>query len=71
MLVLESVSNISCGGRFINFLVLFYVLSGKLKLPIIATEMSVEEDVMKIQKKLTKMTSDDGTVSEENSYSIE
>lgn len=24
--------------------------------------MSVEEDVMKIQKKLTKMTSDDGTV---------
>lgn len=25
--------------------------------------MSVEEDVMKIQKKLTKMTSDDGTVS--------
>lgn len=27
--------------------------------------MSVEEDVMKIQKKLTKMTSDDGTVSEE------
>lgn len=25
--------------------------------------MSVEEDVMKIQKKLTKMTSEDGTVS--------
>lgn len=25
-------------------------------------KMSVEEDVMKIQKKLTKMTSDDGTV---------
>jgi hypothetical protein len=32
--------------------------------------MSVEEDVMKIQKKLTKMTSDDGTVGLYNFYSL-
>lgn len=32
--------------------------------------MSVEEEVMKIQKKLNKMTSGDGTVGEISIYSI-